>query len=183
MTRRVVCRLFGHRATSTGPCRCGAAILPADGTHTRIRHVLSCFFLGHNYVGMDTRDGHHEYACLECGHPLLFRVATDAYAGRGPFLKKVRYLCNLFGHRVHTVAQRAGATEYACHCGHSFLRPARGLVRVTHPLVCLVAGHFVRFVDHRGGYAEHVCTSCGHTFCFRAAQSLAGAQPQERRAA
>ena len=179
----VTCSLFGHRAGTTGSCRCGTPILPKDGERTRIRHVLSCFFLGHNYERMATRNEHHEYACRHCGHPLLFPVATDPYATREAFAKKVRYLCNLFGHRVHTVTRRAGATEYACHCGHSFLRDAEGLARVTHPLVCVVAGHFVRFVEDRNGYAEHVCTNCGHTFCFAAADTRAAAPAPERQAA
>ena len=162
----VVCFLFGHRPATPDRCRCGAAVLPQDGTRTRVRHVLSCFFLGHHYVRLGARHGHHEYTCLDCGHPLLFRATRDPYATRERFLKKVRYLCNLFGHRVHTVTRRAGLTEYACNCGHSFLREEADLERVTHPPVCLVAGHFVRFLEERRGHVEHVCEGCGHTFFF-----------------
>ncbi len=38
------------------------------------------------------------------------------------FKKKVRYLCGLFGHRVRHVTTRDGYEEFACFCGHSFLK-------------------------------------------------------------
>ena len=60
--------------------------------------------------------------CVRCGHPLLFHEDVDPYTTRLTFQKKVRYLCGLFGHRVDTVATRDGFVEYACHCGHTFLR-------------------------------------------------------------
>jgi DNA-directed RNA polymerase subunit RPC12/RpoP len=113
-----------------------------------------------------TRDGHNEYMCQQCGHPLLFEIDRDPYAPDGLFGKRVRYLCNLFGHRSHVVVERSGLTEYACGCGHTFLREARGLSRVTHPPICTVLGHFVRFVERRSGYSEHACLNCGHTFGF-----------------
>lgn len=169
--RRAVCTLFGHRldarpAARGRPgqaCRCGAAILPDDGGETRTRHVLSCFFRHHRYVKAGEREGHNEYMCVVCGHPLLFPTASDPYAGRG-FTKRVRYLCNLLGHRVHAVTRRQGMSEYACHCGHSFLRAAHGLTTVQHPLACLFLGHFVRFVERRGAWSEFLCRHCGHTF-------------------
>jgi hypothetical protein len=168
------CALFGHRvdnrefSRARGParsCGCGREYLKEDG-ETRVRHTLSCFFSGHTYIRTGTRDGHNEYVCDRCGHPLLFAVDRDPYAGGGRFAKKVRYLCNLLGHHVHTVSTRHGFTEYACACGHTFLRRQPGLARVTHPPICTVAGHFIRFVERRDGYAEHRCRNCGHTFGF-----------------
>ena len=53
-----------------------------------------------------------------------------------------------------------------CFCGHSFLRPRAGLSWITHPPVCSLVGHFIRFVERRHGYSEHVCRNCGHTFGF-----------------
>jgi len=115
---------------------------------------------------MCERDGHREYVCVQCGHPLLFAAQTSAYAQRETFRKKVRYLCNLFGHRVHSVAERDGLVEYACDCGHSFLKRRQVEDKITHPLVCLFSGHFIRFVTRRAGYSEYLCRNCGHTFCF-----------------
>jgi hypothetical protein len=137
----VACAFFGHavdnhRFEAEAPrkaCGCGQAILSEDGSETRTRHTLSCFFRHHTYVGIGTRHGHNEYMCQQCGHPLLFAVDSDPYRSAGRFNKKVRYLCNLFGHRAHVVTERGGLTEYACGCGHTFLRKARGLSRVTHP--------------------------------------------------
>lgn len=171
----VSCRVWGHhvhnalfrRATAPGRrCRCGAGYLFEDGSPTRVRHTLSCFFRHHTYQRLTDRHGHHEYACIRCGHPLLFRADADPYDGRPLFAKKVRYLCGLFGHRVHTVTRRNGGVEYACGCGHTFLRPVNGLTRVTHPLACVARGHLVRFVERRAGFAEYVCRTCGHPFCF-----------------
>lgn len=175
LLRRLSCALFGHevdnhRFEAEAPaksCGCGRAILHEDGSETRTRHTLSCFFRHHTYVRIGTRHGHNEYMCRQCGHPLLFEVGSDPYAAVAAFEKKVRYLCNLFGHRAHVVTGRAGRTEYACGCGHTFLRESRALKRVTHPPMCAVLGHFVRFVERRSGYAEHCCRSCGHTFGFR----------------
>ena len=82
------------------------------------------------------------------------------------FSARVRYLCNLFGHQVHAVTERAGFSEYACECGHNFLKRAQRLKRVTHPLICLLVGHFVSHVEQRGSYGEYVCRNCGHTFLF-----------------
>jgi CDGSH-type Zn-finger protein len=153
-------------ARTEAVCRCGAAILAEDGRETRIRHNVPCFVFGHCYMRVGERHGHREYACVECGHPLLFRVESDPYAQQSAFRKRVRYFCNLFGHQVHRVAERGDFTEYACACGHSFLKALRNLTTITHPLVCLVAGHFVRFVERRSGFAEFLCRNCGHTFCL-----------------
>lgn len=173
--RRFSCALFGHevdnhRFEAEAPaksCGCGRAILHEDGSETRTRHTLSCFLGHHSYVRVGTRHGHNEYMCRQCGHPLLFEVGSDPHASVAAFEKRVRYLCGLFGHRVHVVTERAALTEYACGCGHTFLREARGLKTVTHPPICVVLGHFVRFVERRSGYAEHCCRNCGHTFGFR----------------
>jgi len=170
---RLSCALFGHavdnrrfRVEGHKRCPCGEPILDEDGSETRVRHTLSCFLRHHAYVKSGQRDGHDEYVCVRCGHPLLFRTGAGGYAGLSGFRKRVRYLCNLFGHAVHVVTERNGFSEYACSCGHSFLRRQGGLGWITHPPICTVAGHFVRFVERRDGYAEHVCRNCGHTFGF-----------------
>jgi DNA-directed RNA polymerase subunit RPC12/RpoP len=172
---RLSCLLFGHKVdnrvfsqvpASLDRCDCGVSFLQEDGTVTRVRHTLSCFLRHHSYIRLTERNGHTEYVCLRCGHPLLFEIARDPYAHRVTFEKKVRYLCNLFGHRVHQLSQRVGFTEYACHCGHSFLQRDPERRRVTHPLICFIAGHFVQFLGCRSGYREYVCRNCGHTFCF-----------------
>lgn len=172
---RLSCLAWGHypdnRAFATARscarrCQCGASHLLEDGSVTRIRHNVPCFVHHHTYVSAAARDGHDEYVCIRCGHPLLFRVTSDPYATEPVFRKKARYLCNLFGHRVHQVVEREDLVEYACNCGHNFLKQRRALTKVTHRLICLLAGHFVRFVTHREGYAEFVCLHCGHPFCF-----------------
>jgi hypothetical protein len=174
LLRRFSCALFGHevdnrRFAAEGPvksCGCGRVILRDDGSETRTRHTLSCFLGHHTYSRIGTRHGHNEYMCRQCGHPLLFDVRNDPYVAAPSFEKKVRYLCGIFGHRTHVVTTRAGVTEYACGCGHSFLRKDSSLRRVTHPPICVAVGHFVRFVERRGGYSEHCCRNCGHTFGF-----------------
>jgi len=175
LLRRLACAVVGHavdnqRFAAEGTvktCGCGSVILRDDGSETRTRHTLSCFLGHHTYSRIATRHGHNEYMCRQCGHPLLFEVARDPHTAAGSFAKKVRYLCGLFGHRVHVVTERSGRTEYACGCGHSFLKSERSLAKVTHPLVCVALGHFVRFVERRDGYSEHCCRNCGHTFGFR----------------
>jgi len=172
--RRLTCKLIGHQVihlfsatkSANRNCACGVSFLAEDETETRVRHHVSCFLGGHSYIKMCERDGHREYVCVQCGHPLLFAAQTSAYAQRETFRKKVRYLCNLFGHRVHSVAERDGLVEYACDCGHSFLKRRQVEDKITHPLVCLFSGHFIRFVTRRAGYSEYLCRNCGHTFCF-----------------
>ena len=116
---------------------------------------------------MVERDEHCEYACVQCGHPLVFHVDRDPYAESAIFKKKVRYLCGLFGHQVHMVVDRNGFREFACHCGHSFLKPEGDQqLHITHPAICVCSGHRIRFVARRAGYAEFVCRDCGHPFCF-----------------
>jgi hypothetical protein len=170
---RLGCRILGHavdnrvfRESSERVCRCGCAILPRDGTETHVRHTLSCFFGGHRYRRLAVRDGHHEYLCEQCGHPLLFEQDRDPYAGSDSFEKKVRYLCGLFGHRVHRVGERHRLTEYACFCGHSFLRSQVSMTLVRHPPSCVASGHAVAFLERRGGHDEFLCRRCGHTFGF-----------------
>jgi DNA-directed RNA polymerase subunit RPC12/RpoP len=144
--------------------RCRGRFLDEDGSVTHTRHVFGCFLRHHTYVRTGVRDGHNEYTCVRCGHPLLFEHGHDPYADAARFDKRVRYLCSLFGHAVHVVGQRHGMTEYACRCGHSFLSAPRGLTRVTHPLVCTLSGHRVTFVERREDYREYRCRDCGHTF-------------------
>jgi len=169
------CRVWGHhvdnhtfrrRHGQERSCRCGETYLRTDGSCTRVRHTLSCFLGHHTYVRMADRDRHHEYVCVQCGHPLVFAADRDPYAADRQFKKKVRYLCGLFGHRVHRVTARDGLVEHACHCGHSFLKNEREMDVIRHPMVCVVAGHFVRYVASRAGYSEYVCRNCGHPFCF-----------------
>ncbi len=90
----------------------------------------------------------------------------DPYGASPAFREKVRYLCGLFGHRVRHVATRQGFEEYACFCGHSFLKEAAVAARIRHPMVCVLFGHFIHFLTRRGGFAEYVCRNCGHPFCF-----------------
>ena len=167
------CAIWGHAvdnrafAREARCCtRCRGPMLADDDASVRVGHTLSCFLRHHTYREVTRRHGHTEYACVRCGHPLLFESHADPYAGRPGFTKKVRYLCGLFGHRVHAVTQRDGGTEYACHCGHSFVHQPerRGLVR--HPLSCVLLGHRITFVESRGGYSEYACRTCGHPFLF-----------------
>ena len=169
----LLCAIVGHemdnrtRAVAGAPShcvRCEERILHEDGRITHTRHVLGCFLRHHTYVRTGERDGHNEYTCVRCGHPLLFAIGDDPYARAGLFEKKVHYLCGLLGHEVHAVGERRGLTEYACRCGHPFLLAARGLARVHHPLRCTSSGHRVSFLEEREGYREHRCIDCGHTF-------------------
>ena len=173
--QQLSCALFGHRVSNVAfaamqgrvkHCHCGEDYLHEQGQVTRVSHTISCFLLGHSYIRIGEREGHREYVCRQCGHPLLFRAERDPYAQRITFKKKVRYLCNLFGHRVHRVIRRNGLTEYACDCGHSFLKQETRASIVKHPLSCFFAGHFVRFIERRSGYGEYLCGHCGHTFYF-----------------
>ena len=61
---------------------------------------------------------------------------------------------------------RDGFIEYACFCGHSFLKAQKIEGKIRHPAICVVAGHFIHFLTRRAGYAEYVCRNCGHPFCF-----------------
>lgn len=172
---RLSCGLWGHvvdnqefrrAAGARRRCRCGSQYLREDGSATHVRHTLSCFLRHHTYRRLADRNGIHEYVCVRCGHPLVYPSAVDPFADREQFGKKVRYACGLFGHRVRAVATRDGFTEYACHCGHSFLRPERGAQLIRHPLTCFFRAHRIRFVSRRSGFAEYVCADCGHPFCF-----------------
>ena len=171
---RLSCGLWGHvvdnevfrRTPGSRHCRCGTEYLPEDGGATHVRHTVSCFLRHHTYVRLADRDGVHEYVCVRCGHPLVFPAEVDRFAHKERFAKKVRYACGIFGHRVHAVAERDGFVEYACHCGHSFLKPAAGTEKIRHPLRCFFFAHRIVFVTIREGYAEYVCSDCGHPFCF-----------------
>ena len=173
---RLACALWGHHvdnhdfralaAHRQRTCRCGKGYLGTNGSATRVRHTLSCFLGHHTYERLATRDGYHEYVCVQCGHPLLFAADRDPYANALLFRKKVRYLCGLFGHHVVAVTERDGLTEYACGCGHSFLRDEPDLRVIRHPAICVAAGHWIRFLTTRAGYSEYVCRNCGHPFCF-----------------
>src|SRR5215510_5542749 len=97
----------GNAVTTThqgvpGKCPCGTPILDEDGSETRVGHTLSCFFFGHDYIRMGERDGHGEYVCEVCGHPLLVDASRSPYANQQAFHKKVRFLCIVKGHQLHT---------------------------------------------------------------------------------
>jgi DNA-directed RNA polymerase subunit RPC12/RpoP len=181
MLLRWCCAIWGH-AVDNGAfaregrrcTRCRAALLADDGTSVRLGHTLSCFLRHHTYREVIRRDDHTEYACVRCGHPLLFRHDADPYRGRVDFAKKVRYLCGLFGHRVHVVTERDGGTEYACHCGHSFVHQPRQQRVVRHPMACVLLGHWVTFVGARGTYSEYACRTCGHPFLFAQPNAATG---------
>ena len=177
---RLACRVWGHQVDNhrfrrsrqrERRCLCGSTYLAEDNSTTHVRHTLSCFLGHHTYAKLGDRAGHHEYVCVQCGHPLLFEAARDPYTGSGVFDKRVRYRCGLFGHRVHHVTDRDGFSEYACHCGHTFLKHQGELRHITHPMICVVSGHRIRYVSGREGYAEYVCRDCGHPFCFAKAEA------------
>jgi DNA-directed RNA polymerase subunit RPC12/RpoP len=134
---------------------------------SRVAHTLSCFFGWHHYVPVASRSAHNEYVCERCGHPLLFESARDPYSSHEKFKKKVNYLCGIFGHRVHFVESGSKTTEYACRCGHSFIKAQTALTVIRHPLSCVLLGHFVTVNEVRGDWTEYVCRRCGHPFCFR----------------
>jgi DNA-directed RNA polymerase subunit RPC12/RpoP len=173
----VTCALFGHKVhftriaadRCTSCARCGAAILDQSNSVSRLAHTLSCFFGTHHYVRIAARASHHEYVCEKCGHSLLLELARDPYLSRGKFKKRVSYACGLFGHRVHIVGTRSRATEYACVCGHPFVKAQRALTVIRHPLACVLLGHLVTFTEIHGNWTEYVCRRCGHPFYFRLA--------------
>lgn len=171
----VICSLFGHRSgnlkfgspqSGSKQCSCGLRILQENNAETRIRHVPSCFLLGHNFTKIGERNGHYEYGCRSCGHPLLIETARGSYTNVNSLHKRPRYVCGFFGHKVHKVIERNNFIEYACHCGHSFLKAQNDMIEVKHPIICLFAGHFVRFVGRRGNNPEYMCRNCGHTFYY-----------------
>jgi DNA-directed RNA polymerase subunit RPC12/RpoP len=173
----VRCALLGHKVHHTRiardrgtPCaRCGTAILDQDRGLSRVAHTLSCFFGSHHYFLIATRSAHHEYICERCGHSLLFESVCDPCGRRSKFAKRVSYGCGLFGHRVHVVGSRSNATEYACRCGHPFVKASPGLNVIRHPLACVLLGHFIALSEIRSPWAEYVCRRCGHPFYFKLA--------------
>lgn len=177
------CALWGHKVhhtriakgSSTHCARCGAAILHLDHSVSRVAHTLYCFLGWHHYSQFASRAGHNEYVCERCGHPLLFELACDPYAKHAQFKKRVNYACGLLGHRVHVVETRFETTEYACRCGHSFIKAQRALTLIRHPLTCVVLGHFLTINQIRDEWAEYICFRCGHPFCF----ALAASDPLE----
>lgn len=170
----VRCRLLGHKVHYTRidrsaftPCaRCGVAILDEGPNISRVAHTLSCFFGWHHYVLIDKRSGHNEYACEKCGHPLLLALSSDTSSKVKRFKKRVNYACGLFGHRVHTVKTESTSTEYACRCGHSFVKTQTELTVIRHPLRCVLLGHSLTVNAVRGEWTQYVCFHCGHPFLF-----------------
>jgi DNA-directed RNA polymerase subunit RPC12/RpoP len=164
---RILCALIGHKAAARNSCSCLRYRLTVDGTHTHVRHILSCFVMGHRFERLIDRDGLREYICSECGHQLLVQSDQDPFAHYDSFQKRPCYWCSIFGHHVERVAERAGLIEYLCKCGHSFLK-RHAVRKIKHPAICTLAGHFVRFVCCRQGYSEYVCGVCGHAFLYEA---------------
>lgn len=187
-TAALSCALWGHHVDNhilvgdnrAHRCRCGADYLGRNGSPTRVRHTLSCFLGKHTYTRLAERDGCREYVCVQCGHPLVYPDGSNPYRHADGFSKKVCYLCGLFGHRAVVVAKRDGFVEHDCHCGHSFLKPEAHARRIRHPPMCVVLGHYVRYVASRAGYEEFVCVNGGHPFCF-ATTAAAATQPPRRR--
>jgi DNA-directed RNA polymerase subunit RPC12/RpoP len=167
---KITCFLFGHHGGGR-PCRCGADILNTDGSYTHVRHNLVCFFGGHRYRLAGTRNEHNEYVCIQCGHPLLIGRKSDDLPSQGIFKKYIHYSCGPLGHRVHQVGNRDGLHEYACYCGHSFLKQQAGLSKIRHPWICLLSGHSVWYLGRRFGQAEFLCRNCGHPFYFGSPES------------
>ncbi len=170
---RFACFFLGHqfdnRSTSvTGQCHCGEPLLQADGSAVHVRHNLACLFGGHRYEKIGERDGHGEYICTSCGHPMLFALAVSSYARHDQFRKFVQPRCGVAGHPVHTITMRGGMSEYACDCGHSFLLPQKELTKVRHPLICLLTGHSIKPFARLDGVREFRCENCGHPFCLTA---------------
>jgi DNA-directed RNA polymerase subunit RPC12/RpoP len=171
----ITCALFGHKVDHTrivseagARCaRCLAAILGLRDNFSRIAHVLYCFFGKHHYLRVGTRASHHEYICERCGHSLLLDSMRDPYAGLERLKKRVSYACGLFGHRVHVVSTELKAIEYACKCGHPFIKPQRELTVIRHPLPCIFRGHVLALSAIRDAWVEYVCGRCGHPFYFR----------------
>lgn len=164
-----LCLLFGHPVAPSHfvekpakNCRCNAE-LRRDDTLTRIRHHASCFLKGHEYRKLGQRSGYEDFGCIQCGHPLLLREGEPS--PETVLKKKVRYRCNVFGHKhLEEVSTRYGRVEYACACGHSFLKEEAGLKEINHPLRCFFLGHWVRYLGERSGASDYTCIHCGHLF-------------------
>lgn len=168
---RFACFLLGHHFDNrvlTGECQCGEPLIDANGASVHVRHNLVCLLGGHTYAKLSERNGHGEYVCEDCGHPMLFAIGDSPYASRAHFRKFVRPQCGLGGHDVHAVTERGGMTEYACHCGHSFLLPNQALKVVRHPLICFFTGHRIKPFAREDGVREFRCENCGHPFCLTA---------------
>ena len=58
-------------------CNCGVHYLGTAGGNPRISHRL-LLLLGHRYIQIAMRSGHNEYVCIQCGHPLLFKVGPGS---------------------------------------------------------------------------------------------------------
>ncbi|MBL8203564.1 MAG: UbiA family prenyltransferase [Blastocatellia bacterium] len=179
---RFACFFLGHhfdnRDTSivaSGQCQCGESLIDADGLTVHVRHNLVCLLGGHTYEKIGERDGHGEYVCVGCGHPMLFAIGDSPYSRQDHFRKFVRPQCGMAGHGVHRVTERGGMTEYACHCGHSFLLSQKALRKVRHPLICLLTGHAIKPFVREDGVQEFRCEHCGHPFCLTARTKLTAA--------
>ena len=127
MISRLICLIWGHAVdnrvfveTGRACTRCAKSLLRDDPAPVRIGHTLSCFLSHHTYEPVGGRDGHMEDACVQCGHPLLFPVDADPYSERNRFEKRVRYLCGLFGHRVHRVTDRQASPSMHAAAGIRF---------------------------------------------------------------
>jgi hypothetical protein len=169
---KLSCLIFGHRAANRTNCECLERSLTEDGRLTHVRHIMTCFLGGHTYKRLTDRAGHHEYICQSCGHQWLVSADADPFETTESFVKRPRYWCSVFGHRVYSIGERHGLTEYVCPCGHSFMTPRKSVKKVKHPVTCTLLGHFVRHLCDRLGFSEYVCGICGHTFCYTKRKTL-----------
>jgi hypothetical protein len=181
--QKAFCAAMGHHVAERSPgrvrCACGEEILRRDGSVTHVCHVVQCALLGHRFEVLGRRHGHDESMCLRCGHPLLRRREPAAR-----FWKPIDVACGVGGHEVHTVTRRGPFTEYACNCGHTFLRREGGLRRIAHPPTCVLSGHQVRALrDVGGGRAEFRCDDCGHPFYLPSSAPAKGRRPSAGRTA
>ena len=155
MTSRLTCLIWGHAvdnrvfvAEGRACTRCGTTLLRDDPAPVRIGHTLSCFLSHHTYEPVDARDGHMEYGCVRCGHPLLFPLDADPYSERHRFQKRVRYACGLFGHHVHRVGERNGGVGSTLRVMCRNITELRGLEPpATREEIEAAARQFVRKVS------------------------------------
>ena len=164
---KLSCILLGHQAADR--CDCRREPFAENGAVRHIRHVLSCFLGGHQFVKLGSRLSHNEYLCHACGHQLLLRSDRDPCREDVSFWRRPQYFCSVFGHRVQPIGKRYGLVEYVCGCGHSFMNRRVALKKIKHPVTCTLFGHFVRFLGRRDGCSEYLCKVCGHTFCYATA--------------
>jgi hypothetical protein len=81
---RYLCGLTGHRVHVVCPrnglteyaCGCGHTFLLARRGLKRVRHPAVCVTTGHYVRFVESRAGHEEYLCRNCGHTFGFYVSS-----------------------------------------------------------------------------------------------------------